>query len=113
MLQSKDVDDSYTATEAGSYGRISNDGSKMKDLDFITILIMIVLDFIIVGTIFSSFDHVYPLTLLGQYTVSNYTSYDSNFKMFLLSKEKLNFTILTNENDITDKLLVLRVHNVY
>jgi hypothetical protein len=54
---------------------------------------------------------VHGLTVMGQYTVSNYTSYDSNFKIFLLSKEKLNYTILQNENDITDKLLVFRVHS--
>jgi hypothetical protein len=50
------------------------------------------------------------LTLVGQYTVYNYTSSDGAFKIFLLSKEKLNQSILlTNENDITEKILVMRI----
>lgn len=48
------------------------------------------------------------LTLMGQYTVSNYSSQNGDYKVFLLSKQKLNFTVLENENDITDKLLVIR-----
>ena len=50
------------------------------------------------------------LTLVGQYTVYNYTTDDGVFKLFLLSKEKLNQSIiLTNENDITQKILVTRI----
>lgn len=50
------------------------------------------------------------LTLVGQYTVYNYTTDDGAFKIFLLSKEKLNQSIiLTNENDITDRIVVTRI----
>ena len=52
----------------------------------------------------------YPLTLVGQYTVYNYTSSDGAFKIFLLSKDRLNQSVLlTNENDITEKILVTRI----
>lgn len=55
-------------------------------------------------------DKAQPLTLIGQYTVYNYTTDDGTFKIFLLSKEKLNQSIiLTNENDITEKILVTRI----
>ena len=50
------------------------------------------------------------LTLIGQYTVYNYTTDDGTFKIFLLGKERLNQSIiLTNENDITEKILVTRI----
>lgn len=50
------------------------------------------------------------LTLVGQYTVYNYTSSDGAVKIFLLSKDRLNQSVLlTNENDITEKILVTRI----
>jgi len=79
----------------------------MKDFILYMIAIISVLTIIL---FFIMLGMAYPLTLVGQYTVSNYTSQDGQFKMFLLSKDKLNFTVLENENDITDKLLVIRVH---
>lgn len=84
----------------------------MDDLDFIGYMIIVILA-LVVGLYVMIILHIQEadsLAVVGQYTVSNYTSDDGNFKLFLLSKEKLNFTILTNENDITDKLLVLRLY---
>lgn len=50
------------------------------------------------------------LTLVGQYTVSNYTSEDDKFMIFLVSKERLNQSvILINDNDITEKILVTKI----
>ena len=50
------------------------------------------------------------LTLVGQYTVYNYTTSDGAVKIFLLSKDRLNQSVLlTNENDITEKILVTRI----
>lgn len=48
------------------------------------------------------------ITLVGQYTVYNYTSGD--VIVFILSKEKLDESIiLTNENDETEKILITRI----
>ena len=59
---------------------------------------------------FTSYQESNSLTLVGQYTVYNYTTDDGVFKLFLLSKEKLNQSIvLTNENDITEKILLVRL----
>ena len=52
----------------------------------------------------------HPLALVGDYRVSNYTSNDGKFMVFLVSKEKLNQSvILINDNDITEKILVTRI----
>lgn len=50
----------------------------------------------------------HPITLVGQYTVYNYTSGD--VIVFILSKERLNGSILLqNENDETEKILITRI----
>ena len=65
----------------------------------------------IIGIILSEYlPHSNSLTLVGQYTVYNYTTDDGAFKIFLLSKDRLNQSVLlTNENDITEKILVTRI----
>jgi hypothetical protein len=50
------------------------------------------------------------LTFVSQYTVHNYSTNDGAYKMFLLSKDRLNQSILlTNDNDITDKILITKL----
>jgi hypothetical protein len=50
------------------------------------------------------------LTFVSQYTVYNYSTNDGAYKMFLLSKDRLNQSILlTNDNDITDKILITKL----
>lgn len=79
----------------------------MEDSIFIFLLIILGL---VVGLYAMMILHVvYGLALIGDYRVSNYTSENGTYKLFLLSKENLNSTILTNENDITDKLLVIKI----
>ena len=64
---------------------------------------------IIMTAVFSMKDSN-SLTLVGQYTVYNYTTSDGAVKIFLLSKDRLNQSVLlTNENDITEKILVTRI----
>jgi hypothetical protein len=85
--------------------------------DHIFIVAIVILWFIIgigVGAILFSptadIQESYSLALAGQYTVSNYSSSNDTFKVFLLSKEKLNGSIiLENDNDITERLLVARM----
>lgn len=48
------------------------------------------------------------IAVVGQYSISNYSGGD--YKVILLSKQKLNGSIiLENDNDITDKLLLVRL----
>ena len=84
----------------------------MNNSTFILLWIVFILGVLLIVCTYSNFrliEHVNSLTLFGQYTVSNYTSDNGQFKIFLLSKDKLNFTVLENDNDITDKLLVVRI----
>jgi hypothetical protein len=64
---------------------------------------------IIMITVFSMKDSN-SLTFVSQYTVYNYSTSDGNFKVFLLAKERLNQSILlTNDNDITEKILITKI----
>lgn len=50
------------------------------------------------------------LTFVSQYTIHNYSTNDGAYKVFLLSKDRLNQSILlTNDNDITDKILLTKI----
>jgi hypothetical protein len=59
---------------------------------------------------FIPIDYTDSLTFVSQYTVHNYSTNDGVFKVFLLAKERLNQSILlTNDNDITDKILITKL----
>ena len=75
----------------------------------LVIAIMLILFFLLITKpIF--FPESHPLTLVGQYTVYNYTSEDGDVKIFLLTKERLNQSLLLqNDNDITEKILVTKI----
>lgn len=84
----------------------------METIDFIAYVVLITLALVAglyANMIKDLLQDVHGLALIGDYRVSNYTSENGTYKLFLLSKEKLNSTILTNENDITDKLLVIKI----
>jgi hypothetical protein len=50
------------------------------------------------------------ISFVSQYTISNYSTNDGAYKVFLLSKDRLNQSILlTNDNYITEKILITKL----
>ena len=88
-----------------------NLGFKNMKRDIIYLIIVLSVSAIVWIYILSNAKYeTHSLTLVGQYTVYNYTTSDGAVKIFLLSKDRLNQSVLlTNENDITEKILVTRI----
>ena len=81
-----------------------------REENIISVLIFIAIMCFVTIIFFTYHKDSNALTLVGQYTVYNYTSSDGAVKIFLLSKDRLNQSVLlTNENDITEKILVTRI----
>jgi hypothetical protein len=81
-----------------------------RDENIISVLIFIGIICFVTIIFFTYHKDSDALTFVSQYTVYNYSTSDGVYKVFLLSKDRLNQSILlTNDNDITDKILITKL----